>query len=42
VQIFEVGEYDSLPFFALEFCAGGALDKQLAGKPLAPLALKQA
>ena len=23
VQIFEVGEHDSLPFFALEYCAGG-------------------
>ena len=34
VQIFEVGEYDSLPFFALEYCAGGALDKKLAGTPL--------
>jgi tetratricopeptide (TPR) repeat protein len=34
VQIFEVGEYDGLPFFALEFCPGGALDRKLAGTPL--------
>jgi hypothetical protein len=36
VQIFEIGEYDSLPFFALEYCAGGGLDKKLAGTPLPP------
>jgi serine/threonine protein kinase len=36
VQIFEVGECDGLPFFALEYCAGGALDKKLGGTPLPP------
>jgi non-specific serine/threonine protein kinase/serine/threonine-protein kinase len=34
VQIHEVGEHDGLPYFALEFCAGGSLDKKLAGTPL--------
>jgi serine/threonine-protein kinase len=29
VQIFEVGEHGGLPFFSLEFCAGGALDGRL-------------
>jgi hypothetical protein len=33
VQIFEIGEYDHLPFLALEYCAGGSLDKKLAGTP---------
>ena len=28
VQIFEVGEHGGLPFFSLEFCAGGGLDRQ--------------
>jgi hypothetical protein len=36
VQIYEVGEYNSLPFLALEFCAGGSLDRKLAGTPLPP------
>jgi serine/threonine protein kinase/Tfp pilus assembly protein PilF len=38
VQIFEVGAYDGLPYFALEYCAGGSLEKKLAGTPLAPQA----
>jgi S1-C subfamily serine protease/tRNA A-37 threonylcarbamoyl transferase component Bud32 len=37
VQIFEVGEHDGLPFFALEYCAGGSLDKKLGGRPLPPM-----
>jgi hypothetical protein len=36
VQIFEVGEHDGLPFFVLEYCSGGGLDRQLAGTPLPP------
>jgi WD40 repeat protein/serine/threonine protein kinase len=42
VQVFEVGEWragdgsPSMPFFSLEFCAGGSLDKKLAGTPLPP------
>jgi serine/threonine protein kinase/WD40 repeat protein len=36
VQVFEVGEHDGMPFFSLEFCAGGSLDRHLAGKPLPP------
>src|SRR5205085_1277793 len=36
VQIFEVGEQGGLPFFSLEFCAGGSLEKKLSGTPLPP------
>jgi WD40 repeat protein len=36
VQIHEVGEHDSLPFFSLEFCDGGSLADHLDGTPLAP------
>jgi hypothetical protein len=36
VQVFEVGELNGLPFFSLEFCPGGSLDKKLAGTPLPP------
>jgi WD40 repeat protein len=36
VQIHEVGEHGGLPFFSLEFCSGGSLDRKLAGTPLAP------
>jgi serine/threonine-protein kinase len=34
VQIHEFGTHQGLPFFALEFCAGGSLAARLAGKPL--------
>jgi hypothetical protein len=34
VQVYEVGEHDGLPFFSLEYCPGGSLDKKLAGTPL--------
>jgi len=37
VQIFDIGEHENLPFFSLEFVDGNSLDKQLAGKPQAPL-----
>ncbi len=36
VQVFEIGEHEGFPFFSLEFCPGGALDKQLAGTPVPP------
>jgi WD40 repeat protein/tRNA A-37 threonylcarbamoyl transferase component Bud32 len=34
VQVYEVGEHDGLPFFSLEFCPGGSLEKKLNGTPL--------
>jgi hypothetical protein len=34
VQIHEVGEQDGQPFFCLEFCPGGSLERKLAGTPL--------
>jgi serine/threonine protein kinase len=36
IQVFEVSEHNGLPFFSLEFCLGGSLDKKLAGTPLPP------
>jgi serine/threonine protein kinase len=36
VQIFEVGEQEGKPFFSLEFCAGGSLERKLGGTPLPP------
>jgi len=36
VQIHEVGEQDGKPFFSLEFCAGGSLERKLNGTPLPP------
>jgi tRNA A-37 threonylcarbamoyl transferase component Bud32 len=37
VQVHEVGECAGRPFFSLEFCDGGSLEKKLAGTPLASL-----
>jgi serine/threonine protein kinase len=34
VQIFEVGEQNGLPFFSLEYCGGGSLEKRLGGNPM--------
>jgi thiol-disulfide isomerase/thioredoxin len=34
VQIFEVGEYQGLPYFSLEHCSGGSLESRLDGTPL--------
>jgi WD40 repeat protein len=36
VQVYEVGEHEGKPFFSLEFCAGGGLDRLLGGNPLSP------
>ena len=36
VTVHEVGEHGGLPYFALEFCPGGSLEKKLAGTPLPP------
>ena len=36
VQIHEIGEHAGLPYFSLEFCDGGSLEKKLAGTPLPP------
>ena len=36
VQVYEVGEHEGKPFFSLEFCPGGSLDRKLAGTPIDP------
>jgi tetratricopeptide (TPR) repeat protein/tRNA A-37 threonylcarbamoyl transferase component Bud32 len=36
VQIYEIGEHESRPFFSLEFVEGGSLDKMLGGTPQSP------
>jgi hypothetical protein len=36
VQVYEVGEHEGKPFFSLEFCGGGSLEKKLNGTPLLP------
>ncbi len=36
VQVHEIGEHEGKPFFSLEFCSGGSLEKKLQGTPLAP------
>jgi tetratricopeptide (TPR) repeat protein len=38
VQIHEVGEAGSLPYFSLEYCSGGSLEKKLDGAPWDPKA----
>ncbi len=37
VQVHEIGDHDALPYFSLEFCPGGSLDRKLNGTPLPPL-----
>ncbi len=34
VQVHEIGEHEGKPFFSLEFCSGGSLDRKLNGTPL--------
>ena len=34
VQLHDVGEHDGLPFFSLEFCDGGSLDRKLKSQTL--------
>ncbi len=36
VRIYEVGEYEGRPFFALEFVSGGSLEAKLRGAPQPP------
>src|SRR5262249_25127050 len=36
VQVFECGEHDGHPYFALEFCGGGNLATRLDGTPWEP------
>jgi WD40 repeat protein/serine/threonine protein kinase/tetratricopeptide (TPR) repeat protein len=38
VQIYEVGEHETRPFFSLEYVEGGSLERRLDGKPLPPRA----
>jgi WD40 repeat protein/tRNA A-37 threonylcarbamoyl transferase component Bud32 len=38
VQVYEVGEVEGHPYFALEYVAGGSLDQKLAGAPQPPQA----
>ena len=37
VQIHEIAEHEGRPFFSMEFCPGGGLDRKLGGTPLPPV-----
>jgi WD40 repeat protein len=37
VAVYDIGTHDGKPFFSLELCAGGSLDRKLNGTPLQPL-----
>ncbi len=36
VQVYDLGEHEGLPFFCLEFCAGGSLARKIKGAALHP------
>jgi tetratricopeptide (TPR) repeat protein len=36
VPVYEVGEYEGMPYFTMEYCAGGNLHDRLAGTPVPP------
>jgi hypothetical protein len=36
VQVYEIHEQEGCPFFSLEFCPGGSLDRRLGGAPVPP------
>jgi WD40 repeat protein len=36
VQIYDIGEYQGLPYFSLEYCEGGNLAQRLRGEPQQP------
>jgi WD40 repeat protein/tRNA A-37 threonylcarbamoyl transferase component Bud32 len=37
VQVHDVGEHEGRPFFSLEYCGGGSLEKKLRENPLPPM-----
>jgi eukaryotic-like serine/threonine-protein kinase len=36
IQIYEIGDHEGKPYFALEFCSGGSLAQQTNGTPVKP------
>jgi hypothetical protein len=36
VQVYDIGEHDGLPYFAMEFVDGGPLDRKLNRQPMEP------
>ena len=36
VSVYEIGTHDGKPFFSMEYCVGGSLDRKLNNKPLDP------
>jgi serine/threonine protein kinase/formylglycine-generating enzyme required for sulfatase activity len=41
IDIYEVAEHEGLPYFSLEYCAGGSLGERLNGTPLPPATAAQ-